>query len=178
MSVINYQCFILPIEAIQFCLRFIADEETYLYVMKNDNIMDIKEYEDSNDNDVFIKGGFTLVLSSQIIEESSMRPMEFYKKYPNSLLFDIGECNYNTLKESWLYTLKIATTKAINQRWIVVENELKEIMLKGGYTVFIPNNSRKLNRRLHYTSRVLGLYKDGITLKPSTGENIYFELGL
>ena len=130
------------------------------------------------DNEIIYKGGFILVLSPQIIAENSMRPMEFYKKYPNSLYFEIGEHDNDIIKESWLYSLKIATNETLNQKWKTIEYKLKQIMISGGYTVYTPNDRRKVNRKLRYTSKIFDRYKEGLTLIPSTGENIYLELGL
>lgn len=177
-SPINYQLFILPYEAYQICVNFQVQFDVLMYVLiENEGKFSIVSPNLFSHEDID-KGKYTILLSSEIIKFDIVGKNELFDTCPNSLYFQVGAFLDGELSESWLYTLKISTNPLIIEIWKKIERNVRKLMLRGGYSVFVPNKSKKLVRHLSYTPNVYEKYKQGIICKPDIGKNIVFELGL
>lgn len=178
-QIINYQFFIIPNEAFEFCINSKIQNNLYMYILTEDNCKFNVVAPEYFDRERIDKGKYTIVLSLKDIQSNTVNTKAtFFDKSPNALFFQIGMFEGGFLHESWLYSLKIYTDTSALGLWKRIERNLKKIMKRGGYSVFIPNMSRKLVKRLNYTSEVYKVFKDGIICKPDTGNNILFELGI
>lgn len=178
-QIINYQFFILPNEAFEFCINIKSQNNLFMYILTEDNCKFNIVSPESFDRERIDKGKYTIVLSLEDIQSNiANNKATFFDKYPNSLFIQVGMFEDGILHESWLYSLKIYNNISAFNMWKRIEQNLKKIMQRGGYSVFIPNMSKKIVRRLNYTSNVYKVFKEGIICKPDTGNNILFELGL
>ena len=176
---INYQFFIIPNQAFAFCINSKMQNNLYMYVCTEDNGKFHVFTPEFFDKDRIDKGKYTIALSlTDIQSDIAYNKTDFFDKYPNTLFFQVGKFENGFIHESWLYSLKIYTDTSVLCIWKRIERNLKKIMQKGGYSIFIPNMSRKLVRRLNYTDEVYKVFKEGIICKPDTGNNILYELGI
>lgn len=178
MSPINYQCFILPKEALCAFLEYQEKWSLYLYLLfTKENRFEIKSIE-SIDLDCIENGCYTLALRVSPIVQKEMPINIFQQKYPDTLFFRIGEFTQEFLRESWLFSLKISTDENANCLWNRIKSIHSKRMCKGGFSVYTPTMKRKYVGRLRYTPAVLEYNKMGGSCIPEDGNNIIYELGL
>ena len=176
---INFQFFIIPNQAFAFCINNKMQNDLYMYILTEDNGKFQVVIPDFFDKERINKGNYTIALSLVgIRSDITYNRSDFFDKYPNTLFFQVGKFEDGIIHESWLYSLKIYTDTSILNIWKRIQRNLKKIMQKGGYSIFTPNMSRKLVRRLNYTDEVYKIFKSGIICKPDTGNNILYELGI
>lgn len=178
MSPINYQCFILPKEALSAFLEYQEKWSLYLYLLfTEENRFKIKSIE-SIDLDCIENGCYTLALSVRPVMHKEMPINTFQQKYPDTLFFRIGEFTQEFLRESWLFSLKISTDENANCLWKRIKSILSKRMCKGGFSVYTPTMKRKFVGRMRYTPAVLEYNKMGGFCIPEDGNNIIYELDL
>lgn len=175
MKTVNVRFFAFPEEIIHF-LKDVG--ETFklelAYLVKNGNVFTTKHLgEDIND---LKKGNCTLVLSQTKITTCELAQNVFEKLNNNALYVSLGEYSDTELKESWMFSLKIADNEKVNIIWNKVEKKLKMQTKTGGYSVFEPTKEKRNAKLLRYYPSVIEAYKEGIKIAPAYGKNIYFEL--
>ncbi len=177
MSPVNYQCFILPKEALSDFLDYQEKWSLYLYMLlTEENRLEVKPIASIEISCEDI-GRQTLALSTCPIRQGIILIREFEQTYPDTLFFRIGEYTQKYMRESWLYSLKISTDDNANCLWKRVKNLLSKRMCKGGFCVYTSTMKRNYVRRLRYTPAALEYYKNGGLCLPETGRNIIYELG-
>lgn len=178
MSPINYQCFILPKEALSAFLEYQEKWSLYLYLLfTEENRFEIKSIE-SIDLDCIENGCYTLALSVRPVMHKEIPIYIFEQEYPDILFFRVGEFNQELMRESWLFSLKFSTDENANCLWKRIKSILSKRMCKGGFSVYTPTMKRKYVGRLRYTPAVLEYNKMGGFCIPEDGNNIIYELGL